>query len=182
MFIKTPGIIIDNDATGAFHQVICGLALITLKSIGFTTSVTSMLVNTWNKRKCFINIGFGVSDRSYQSTDDKPTFGLGPGSNSASSICCIIHNIIMHTVATYFIGIILVSIPGKIQHKHVGDGLIDETGLSASAQSSVEITTTRTKAFSPDKDALFTKMQNILQFFLELLQVSAGDLNIPKCA
>jgi hypothetical protein len=37
------------------------------------------------------------------------------------------------------------------------------------------------KDFSPDEYILFDKMQKMLQFFLELLQVAGGDLNISKC-
>jgi hypothetical protein len=67
-------------------------------------------------------------------------------------------------------------------HTRVGEGLIDDTRLTASAQSSLDITTIINKAFSPDEDALFKKMQKILQFFLKLLQVAGGDLNIATCA
>jgi hypothetical protein len=88
----------------------------------------------------------------------------------------------MHTVATYFIGIILVSVSGMIQHKRIGESLIYDTVLAASAQSSKETTPSRHKQFSPDESALFIKMQKILQCFLELLQVAGGDLNIAKCA
>jgi hypothetical protein len=88
----------------------------------------------------------------------------------------------MYTIATYFVGIILVSVSGTIQHKRVGEGLIDDTGLAYSAQSSTEISSTTLKDFSPDESILFDKMQKMLQFFLGLLQVSGGDLNIYKCA
>jgi hypothetical protein len=88
----------------------------------------------------------------------------------------------MHTAGTYFVGIILVSISGKIQRKRVGEGLIDDTGIIASSKSSLKITTTRNKTFSPDDDALSTTIQKIIQFFLGLLQIAGGDLNITKCA
>jgi hypothetical protein len=87
----------------------------------------------------------------------------------------------MHTVATYFIGIILVSVSG-IHHKQIGKCLIDDTGLAASAQSSTETKPSRHKQFSPDESTLFVKMQKILQFFFKLLQVAGGDLNISKCS
>jgi hypothetical protein len=45
----------------------------------------------------------------------------------------------MHTEATYFIGIILVSVSGMIQHKKNGGALIDDTGLAACDQSSIEM-------------------------------------------
>jgi hypothetical protein len=182
MLTKTPGIIINNDATGAFDGFVCGIAILAIRSIGFATSVTRMSGITWSKRKCHIKTGGGVSDSFYQSTDKKQTFGLGQGSTAATDMWCIIHGIIMHTVATYFIGIILVSVSGMRQHKRIGECLIDDTGLVASAQSSTETTPSHHKQFSPDISALFIKMQKILQFFLELLQVAGGDLNIAKYA
>jgi hypothetical protein len=181
MVTKTPGIIIDYDATGAFDRVINGLALIALRSIGFATSVTRMLGSTWNKRKCFTKTGFGVSDSFYQYMDDKQTFGVGQGSTAAPDIWSIIHGILMHTFTTYFIGIILVSVSDTVQHKRVDEGLIDDTGLAASVQSSTKIPPTRNEDVSPDESALLLKMQNILQFFLELLHVASGDLDIAKC-
>jgi hypothetical protein len=47
---KTPGIIIDNDATSAFDRVINGLALIALRSLSFSIMVTRMLGLTRRKR------------------------------------------------------------------------------------------------------------------------------------
>jgi hypothetical protein len=125
--------------------------------------------------------GVAVSDRSYQSTYNKQTFGLGQGSTAASKIWCIMHGILVHTVAIYFGGVILVSVSGIIQHKRVREGLIDDTGLAYSAQSSTEIASTTIKDFSPNESSLFDKMQKMLQFFLELIQVASGDLNISKC-
>jgi hypothetical protein len=71
-------------------------------------------------------------------------------STAASDTWCIIHGTLVHTVATYFVGIILVSVFGAIQHKRVGEGLIDDTGLAYSAQSSTEISSTTIKDFSPN--------------------------------
>jgi hypothetical protein len=90
----------------------------------------------------------------------------------------------MHISATYFIGIILVSVSGSSIHTGFGEGLIDDTGLAASVFThlSIEINTPRNKSLSPDEAALFNKMQKKLQFFLELLQVIGGDLNISEGA
>jgi hypothetical protein len=112
---------------------------------------------------------------------NKP-FDLGQGSTSASNIWCIMHGILIHTVPKYFVGIILVSVSGRIQHTNVGEGLIDDTGLAYSAQSSTEFFSTKIKDFPPDESILFDNMQKMLQFFLELIQVAGGDLNISKCA
>jgi hypothetical protein len=68
MLTKTPGTIIDHDATGAFIRVLCGIALIALRSIGFATSITRMLGLTWSSKKCYIKAVFGVYDSFYQST------------------------------------------------------------------------------------------------------------------
>jgi hypothetical protein len=100
MLTKTPGIIIDTDATGAFDRVIYGIAMLALSIIGFAASVTRMLGLAYSKRKCYIKTGFGVSESFYQSTEENQTFGLGQGSTAAPDIWCIIHGILMHTVAT----------------------------------------------------------------------------------
>jgi hypothetical protein len=186
MLTKTPGMIIDNDATRAFDRVICRLALIALQSLNFASSFTRMLGTTWRQHGVNANVilkwemvvGVGVSKRYYQSTAHKQTFGLVPSSTAASDIWCIIHDILMHMFATYFIAIIFVSVSSSVLHNHVGEGLIDKTGLVTSAQSSIESTPSGIRSLSPDEAALFTRMQNILQFFLELLQVAGGDLNI----
>jgi hypothetical protein len=39
-----------------------------------------------------------------------------------------------------------------------------------------------TNNLHPDESALFVMMQKILQFYLDILQVAGGDLNIAKCA
>jgi hypothetical protein len=109
-----------------------------------------MLGSAWSNQKCLIKSGFGVSDRFYQYTEYKQTLGLEQGSIEATDTWCIIHWIIIHTVTTYFIGIILIYVYGMIQHKRVGEGLIVDPGLAASAHSSNEITSSRNKQLSPD--------------------------------
>jgi hypothetical protein len=141
-----------------------------------------MIGLTWRKRKCYIKTGFGISERYYKSPPYKQSFGLGQGSTYASDIWCVIHGVLMHTLALAYIGFAIYSVSSNIIHKCIGEGQIDDTGLVVSSQSSTEITPTRTKRFTKDEDLLFARMQKIIQFFLELLQVSGGDLNISKCA
>jgi hypothetical protein len=86
----------------------------------------------------------------------------------------------MHTVATYFVFIILISISGRIQHKRVGEGLIENTGLTYYAQSSTEISSTNTSL--PTNPFYLTRCKRCYNVFLELLKVSGGDINISKCA
>jgi hypothetical protein len=88
----------------------------------------------------------------------------------------------MHTLASSYIGFAIFSVSSKIIYKRIGEGLIDDTGLVVSSQSSTEITSKRVKRFTPDANSLFSSMKKMIQFFLELLQVSGGDLNISTCA
>jgi hypothetical protein len=73
-------------------------------------------------------------------------------------------------------------VSSKIIHKRIGEGLIDDTGLVVSVQSSTEITSTRVKNVTPDEDILFSRMKKMIQFSLKLIQVAGEDLNISKCA
>jgi hypothetical protein len=88
----------------------------------------------------------------------------------------------MNTLASAYIGFIMSSVSSKVVHTRIGEGLIDDTGLIVSAQASTQITSSRVKRFSSDEAALFVRMNHMIQFFLELLQVAGGNLNISKCA
>jgi hypothetical protein len=90
--------------TGAFDRVIDGIALRALHIIGFATSITRMIGITWSKRKCNIKTGSGVCESFYQSSEEQQTFGIGQGCTATTDIW-FLHGIIIHTVATYFIGI-----------------------------------------------------------------------------
>jgi hypothetical protein len=144
--------------------------------------VTRMLGLTWRKHKCYIKTGIGISERYYQSSISKQSFGLGQGYTAASDIWCVIHGVLMHTLASAYIGFAMFSVSSKIVHKRIGEGLIDDNGLVVSAQSSTYITSTHVKCFTPDEDILFSRMKQMIQFSLELLQVAGGDLTISKCA
>jgi hypothetical protein len=162
--------------------VINGFTRIALCSIGFSIMVTRMLGLTWRKRKCYIKTGFGISERCYQSSISKQSFGLGQGSTAASDIWCVIHGVLMHTLASAYIVFTMFSVSSKIVHTHIGEGLIEDNGLVVSAQSYTKIISTHVKRFTPDEDVLFSRMKKMIHFFLELLQVAGVDLNISKCA
>jgi hypothetical protein len=179
---KTPGIIIDNDATGAFDRVINSIALIALHSLGLSLVIIRMLGLTWRTRKCYIKTGFGISQQHYQSTLSKQNFGLGQGSTAASNMWCVIRGVLMNAFAFAYTGFVMASVSSKVVHKRIGEGHIDDTGLVVSAQASTEITSSRVKRFSSNEAALFVCMNRMIKFFLELLQVAGGDLNISKCA
>jgi hypothetical protein len=88
----------------------------------------------------------------------------------------------MHTLASAYIGFAMFSVSINLIHKRIREGLIDDTGLVVYTQASTEITPTRVKRFTTDEDILFDRVSNMIQFFLELLQIAGGDLHISKCA
>jgi hypothetical protein len=57
----------------------------------------------------------------------------------------------------------------------------DYMGLSPSAQHSTEVTGSYTLHFTVDELTLFEKFRGIIQFFLELSQLSVGDLHADTC-
>jgi hypothetical protein len=149
-----PGIIIDNDATGAFDRVIHGIALLALRSFGFLIVITRMLGLAWRTRKCYIKTGFGISERYYQSTSSKQNFGLGQGYTAVSDIWCVIHGVLMHTLASAYTGFTMYSVSSKVTHNQFGEGLVDGTGRVFSAQASTDITSTHVKRLTREEEAL----------------------------
>jgi hypothetical protein len=167
---------------GAFDRVINSFSLIALRSLGFSLMVTRIIGLTWRKRKCYIKTGFGISERYYQPSPSKQSIGLGQCSTAASYIWCVINRVFMHTLASSYIGFAMFSFSSKIIHKRIDECLIDDTGVVVSSQSFTEITSTCVKRFTPDENSLCYRMRRMIQFFLKLLQVAGGDLNISKCS
>jgi hypothetical protein len=98
---------------------------------------------------------------------------------------CVIHDVLMNTLTSDYIGFVMSSVSSKVVHTPIGEGLIYDMGLIVSAQASAKITSTRVKGFSNYEASLFVRtnrMNRMIQLFLELLQVAGDDLNISKCA
>jgi hypothetical protein len=113
--------------------------------MGFPESLTTMIGKLWSGRRCHIKTAHGVSENSSRSTLAHLLYGIGQGSTSATYMWGVLHGLIMHAAALVFIGILILSVPGRFRHKIIGEGFIDNTGLGTTNPHSKAITPTSKK-------------------------------------
>jgi hypothetical protein len=152
------------------------MRLLALRSIGFLESVTTMIDKTWSRRKCHVKAEFGVLARSYRSTLEELIYGLGQLSTSATGIWVIIHRIVMHALELSFIGIIILSVAKRLQHKRIDECFIGDAGMGTTKPHYTAITQMSKKTLTNEERELHTKANRTLQLFLDLLNVIGLDI------
>jgi hypothetical protein len=78
--------------------------------------------------------------------------------------------------------IILIAVDGVEEHVLPGDAFVDDTTTGiTNDDTAIEPVDAEVTALTLSEEELIGKMQMILQFFLDLLQVTGGDLAPEKC-
>jgi hypothetical protein len=71
----------------------------------------------------------------------------------------------------------------KVEHKRPGDSFVDDTTTgTTNDDTTTEPVLVEEEALTWSEEELIVKMQDIIQFFLDVLQVTGGDLAPAKCA
>jgi hypothetical protein len=86
----------------------------------------------------------------------------------------------MHATALLFVGILFLSVFGTLCHKIIGEGFIDDTGLGTTNLYSTAVTSSTNKELTNEEQTLHKKVNDIIKFFLKLLQVIGSELNTSK--
>jgi hypothetical protein len=73
---RTEGIVFDNDAKGCYDRIIIGVALASLRRLGYSKESVKMLGLLWAQMEHHVCTGFGVSDKTYGSTTEKLLYGI----------------------------------------------------------------------------------------------------------
>jgi hypothetical protein len=179
---RTEGIIFDNDAKGCYNIIISGVALESLQRLGYPKDSVKNLGLLWAQMEHHVCTGFGVWDQTYGSTINKLLHGIGQGSCASHNLWALINQLLLAALGEKFTCIRLVAIDSKEEHIRPGDSFVDDTTtgttnddheLGPVSSDIAELTTS--------EQTLIAKMEIILQFFLDLLQVTGGDLAPEKC-
>jgi hypothetical protein len=166
---KTNGIVFDNDAKGCYDCIVSGIALAALRRIVYSKNSVRMLGLLWAQLEHHVATGFGVSDASYKSTMDKLLYGIVQGSCSSPIVWALINQLLLMALGEEFDCISLVSVDGITTDTRPGK--TDDNHNLEPIPSSV-------RGLTQEEDSLVARMEEIIQFFLDLLQVT-GRPNFP---
>jgi hypothetical protein len=180
---RIEGIVFDNDAQGCYDIIISGIALACLRRIGYSKNSTRMLGLLWSQLEHQVATAYGVSDKTYSSTLDNLLYGIGQGSCASPILWALLNQLLLTALGEEFECIRLVSVDGKVEHKRPGDSFVDDTTTgTTNGDTTMEPVPVEEEALTWSEEELIAKMQDIIQFFLDVLQVTGGDLAPAKCA
>jgi hypothetical protein len=180
---KIEGIVFDNDAQGCYDIIISGIALACLRRIGYSKNSTRMLGLLWSQLEHHVATAYGVSDKTYSSTLEKLLYGIGQRSCASPILWALLNQLLLTALGEEFECIMLVSVDGKVEHKIPGDSFVDDTTTgTTNDNTTMEPVPVEEEALMWSEEELVAKMQDIIQFFLDVLQVTGGDLAPAKCA
>jgi hypothetical protein len=104
-------------------------------------------------------------------------YDIGQGSCTSPILWALINQLLLVTLGEKFTSICLVEIDSVEEHIHPGDSFVDytTTGTTNDDPELEPISTDQVK-LTTFKEALIANMEEIIQFFLDLLQATRGDL------
>jgi hypothetical protein len=142
-----------------------------------------MLGLLWAHLEHHVATGFGVSDASYKITTDKLLYGIDQGSCSSPIVWALLNQILLTALGKELECISLVSVDGRITDTHPGNSFVDDTTTGATDDNhNLDLIPSTARGLTQEEDSLVARMEVIIQFFLDLLQVKGGDLAPEKCA
>jgi hypothetical protein len=124
---RTEGIVLDNDAKGCYNIIISGVALASLRILGYSKESVKMLGMLWAQMEQHFCTGLGVSDKTYGSTTEKVLHVIGQGSCAPPILWVLINQLLLAALGEKFTCIRLVEIDGVEEHVRPGNSFVDDT-------------------------------------------------------
>jgi hypothetical protein len=136
-----------------------------------------MLGLLWAQMEHHVCTGFGVSEKTYGSTTEKLLYGIGQGSFASPILWALINQLLLAALGDKFTCIRLVAIDGEEEHIMPGDSFVDDTTAGiTNDDSELEPVSHVISDLTSSEETLIASMEEIIQFFLDLLQFAGGDL------
>jgi hypothetical protein len=155
---------------------------VSLRRLGYSKESVKMLGLLWAQMEHHVCTGFGVSDKTYGSATEKLLYGIGQGRCASPIMWTLINQLLLAALVEKFTCIRLVAIDGEEEHIMPGDSFVyDTTTGSTNDDPELETVPHGISELNTSEETLIAKMGEIVQFFLDLLQVTGGDLAPEKC-
>jgi hypothetical protein len=98
-------------------------------------------------------------------------------------VWAFLNQLLLTALGEEFDCISLVSVDGSTTDTRPGDSFVDDTTTGATDDShNLDPISSSVRGLAQEEDSLVARMEVIIQFFLDLLQITGGDLAPEKCA
>jgi hypothetical protein len=137
----------------------------------------------WAQLEHHVATGVGVSDASYKSNTDKLLYGIGQGRFSSPIVWALLNQLLLMALGEEFDCISLVYVDDRTTDTRPGESFVDDTDTGTPDDNhNLDPIPSTVRGLTQEEDSLVARMEVIIQFFLDLLQVTGGDLAPEKCA
>mmetsp|Transcript_30358 Transcript_30358/g.72755 ORF Transcript_30358/g.72755 Transcript_30358/m.72755 type:complete len:2117 (+) Transcript_30358:2729-9079(+) len=163
----------DNDAASCYDRILPSLASLIGRSKGLHKSVIFVHATTLKEAKFKLKTALGISEKDYSHSDLKPIYGTGQGSTNSPMIWTLVSSVLfdVHTELAY--GAEFVSPDGKIRIRTTIVGFVDDANGTV---------TDFLNDDQSDVATLVLRAQHDAQLWSDLLWMSGGLLELPKCS
>jgi hypothetical protein len=136
-----------------------------------------MLGKLWEQLEHHIPKGYGIFEITYSGTAEKLLYGIGQGSCSSPILWAFLNQPILPALGETFEFITLVSVDKSKTSTIPGDLFVDDTtkGVTSNDTNREPVPMEETELTADDEE-LVEQIQVVIQFFLDLLQVTGADL------
>jgi hypothetical protein len=118
-----------------------------------------------------------VPYKTYSSTLEKLLYGIGQGGCASPIILALLNQLLIIALGDKFDCIRSIAVDGVEEHVRLGDAFVDDTTTGVTNDDTTrEPVDDEVTELTLSEEELIGKMQTIIQFFLDLLQVTGGDL------
>jgi hypothetical protein len=92
-------------------------------------------------------------------------------------VWALLNQLLLRALGEEFDCISLVSVDGKLTYTRPGDSFVGDTIKGATDDNhNLDPIPSSVRGLTQEEESLVTRMEDIIQFFLDLLQVTGGDL------
>jgi hypothetical protein len=125
---------------------------------------------------------YGVSDKTYSSTLEILIYGIGQGGCAFPILWALLNQLLLTALGDKCDCIRLIAVDGVEEHVRPVDAFVDDTTTGVTnVDTTIEPVNAEITALTPSEQELIGKMQTIIQFFLDLLQVTGDYMAPEKC-
>jgi hypothetical protein len=125
-----------------------------------------MLGLLWAQLEHYIEMGYGVSDKTYSSKLEKLLYGIDQGGCASPILWALLNQLLLTALGEKFDCIRLISVDGVEEHVHPGEAFVEDTTTRVTNDETtmepVDIEVTELKL---SEEKLIGNMQMIIPFF-----------------
>ena len=166
---RSPMATMDNDAKSCYDRVIASLALLISHHYGVPESICKTVGDTLQRMKFRIRTAMGISEDFYSHTEHTPIHGVGQGGTASPAFWLLISSILFDCYEKRAQGMKLQDPTGVYSVQQWLEALVDDTSIFTNV------------AANKNVGELVKALESDAQYWANLLSVSGGCLELPKC-